>query len=182
MLLKCPSCGGKIRAPETTSRERFSFLCQECQQIVHLNPDSDEIQTTSSPPSVTGTPHSHRILIVDDTLTFAEMVREMLDKEGFEVLIARDGVEALKKMTEEHPNLVFLDLFMPRMTGFEVLRTLRSSPAYRGVQDIPVLVTSGVYHPAEFEILNELGAAGYINKDVVADELVFRIKKMLNVQ
>lgn len=183
MLLKCPSCGGKIRAPETTTREKFSFLCQECQQIVHLNPDTDEIDTTSSPARLPSASSTIRILIVDDNLTFLEMVRDMLVKEGFEVLVAHDGTESLKKITEEHPNLVFLDLFMPGMTGFEVLKTLRTSPAYRGVQDIPVLVTSGAYHPAEFEILNDgLGAAGYINKEVVADELVFRIKKMLHAE
>ncbi|HSP07321.1 MAG TPA: response regulator [Acidobacteriota bacterium] len=165
--------------PDTASRERFTYLCQECQKIVHLNPDSDEIQTTSSPPRPPGSPHPWRILVVDDTQTFAEMVRDLLQKEGFEVTLAHDGVEALKKITDEHPDAVFLDLFMPRMTGFEVLQALRTSPAYRSFQNIPVLVTSGIYRPSEFEILNQLSVAGYIGKDRVADELVFRIKNML---
>lgn len=180
MLLRCPSCGGKIRTPETTSRERFTFLCQECQQIVHLNPDSDEIDTTSTPARVQNPRTPLLILVVDDSVTFSEMVRDLLTKEGFAVSLARDGVEALKKITEERPDAIFLDLFMPRMTGFEVLRTLRTSPAYTNLHSIPVLVTSGIYHPAEFEILNELGATGYISKDVVEDELVFRIKKMVH--
>lgn len=176
MLYKCPSCGGRIRVPESSPLERFTLLCQECQKIVHLDPDTDEIQTTSSAPHLPVEPHPSRILVVDDTATFAEMVRDLLVKEGFEVIVARDGAEALKKITEEHPQLVFLDLFMPRMTGFEVLKTLRTSPAYRTVQNLPVLVTSGIYHPAEFEILNQLGVAGYICKDNVLEELVFRIR------
>ena len=179
MLYKCPSCGGKIRVPETPPRERFSCLCQECQQIVHLDPDTDEVLTTSSPPPLPAEPHPRRILVVDDTATFAAMVRDLLTKEGFDVLLAHDGVEALKKILEEHPDVVFLDLFMPKMTGFEVLKTLRTSAAYRTFSNIPVLVTSGIYHPAEFEILNQLGVSGYINKDNVAEELVFRIKSLL---
>ena len=179
MLLRCPSCGGKIRATDTTTKERFRFLCQECEHIVDLNPGADEIPTTSSAPIANSAGRVRRVLVVDDTASFAQLVKEMLEDEGYEVMIARDGFEALKKILEVRPDAIFLDLFMPRMTGFEVLRTLRTSPGYRNFRDIPVLVSSGIYHPAEFEILNELGANGYIGKENVQEELVFRIRKMV---
>src|SRR5262245_25021863 len=117
MLFRCPSCGGKIRVADTTSRERFSFLCQECQQIVHLNPEQDEIRTTSSAAAIKAESQANRILVVDDSTTFSEMVKDLLFAEGFDVDVAHDGVEALKKIMEVQPDAIFLDLFMPKMTG-----------------------------------------------------------------
>jgi len=83
-----------------------------------------------------------RILVADDAELFLGIARALLEQEGYIVITAQDGVEALRKITEEHPDAVLLDLFMPGMTGFEVLRTLRTNAGYKNFRHLPVLITS----------------------------------------
>ena len=179
MLYRCPVCAAPIRMVTPEFRDKtVRYLCQACEQIVSLDLFSDEIQTSSSPakPEV---PHTARILVVDDALSFQKLAQTILAREGYSVVLASDGIEALKKITEEHPDAMLLDLFMPKMSGFEVLRTLRTSNGYKNFKNLPVLVTSGSYNPAEIEILHDLGANGYISKEAISDFLVYRIRRIL---
>ena len=86
----------------------------------------------------------------------------------------------LKKISEERPDVILLDLFMPQMTGFEVLKTLKTSAGHKNLRNIPVLVTSGVYKPAEVELIHDLGASGFISKESVPTLLAYRIRKLLS--
>jgi len=81
-----------------------------------------------------------RVLIVDDNEDFANYVQVILEQEGFQTTVAYGGEEALKKVSESIPALIFLDLTMPEMDGFEVVRRLRMNPEWR---DIPVVILSG---------------------------------------
>ena len=120
-----------------------------------------------------------RILVADDTELFRGLMEELLTKEGFEVLLARDGLEAVQTVKHELPNLdlVLLDLLMPRMTGFDVLREVRKGKLGR---DLPVLCITNVFkNPAEIESLQKLGATGYMSKDLSPGEIVARIKRTL---
>jgi DNA-binding response OmpR family regulator len=78
-----------------------------------------------------------RVLVVDDEEGIRVLCRVNLELGGFEVLEAADGVEAMEKARSEHPDLVFLDLMMPRMDGWQVLEQLKSEPA---TANIPVVV------------------------------------------
>lgn len=185
MLIKCPSCGGKIRVKETESNEKVvTYYCPECHHIVKIDVIADVIPTSSS--SGTGqyrfTPQRFRVLIVDDSRLFVKTAEDLLVAEGYTVTSAQDGVEGLKKLLDERPDLLVLDLSMPRMTGFEVLNTIRTNPGYRGLRQIPVLVTSGVYHAAEIEMIHELGANGFLKKESVYDSLVYRVRQLLPQQ
>jgi CheY-like chemotaxis protein len=162
-------------APQEKS---IRYLCLGCEQIVRLDLVSDEIQTSSSTtrPKLS---HAFRVLVIDDAGEFLKMAEELLVKEGFEVITAQDGVEGLKKITQEHPDVIVMDLFMPKMTGFEVLRTLKTNSYYRSHKNTPVLITSATYNPAESQILNDLGANGFISKDSIPEFLTYRIKKLL---
>jgi CheY-like chemotaxis protein len=154
------------------------YLCLGCEQIVHLDLISDEIQTSSSAarPKLS---HALCILLIDDSEAALKMMEELLIKEGFEVVTAQDGAEGLKKVTQEHPDVIILDLFMPKMTGFEVLRALKTNSYYRNHKSTPVLITSATYNPAESQLLNDLGANGIISKDSIPEFLAYRIKKLL---
>jgi CheY-like chemotaxis protein len=165
-----------MTTPELTEKI-VRYLCISCEQIVRLDL-SEEIQTSSSTarPKI---PHATRILVVDDSPSFLEMVEILLTKAGFEVFFANDGAEGLKKIAEEHPDAILLDLLMPKMSGFEVLRALKTSHHYKNYKHIPVLVTSGAYNQAESQILHDLGANGFISKDAIPEFLVYRIKKLL---
>jgi CheY-like chemotaxis protein len=180
MLCKCPSCGARIRITELQKQGHFRYFCLSCEQIVLLNVAADQILDTSSPDRAKDVPRTLRILVVDDSFHLADLVSAMLTREGYAVITASDGLEALKKIIEERPDLVILDLFMPRMTGFEVLRAVRTNAGYRSSRDVPILVMSGIYNPAEVEIIHDLGANGFISKDSLNESLVYRVKKLLN--
>ena len=154
------------------------YLCLGCEQIVRLDLVSDEIQTSSST-SHPKLSHAVRVLVIDDADATLRMVEDLLIKEGFEVVTAQDGAEGLKKITQEHPDVIIMDLFMPKMTGFEVLRTLKTNSYYRNHKNTPVLITSANYNPAESQLLNDLGANGIISKDSIRESLTYRIKKLL---
>lgn len=83
---------------------------------------------------------SQKILIVDDSKTIRMQVRDFLPKGNFEVIEARDGVEGLDVISREHPSLVLLDFFMPRMNGWEVVQRIQADPKLKA---IPVVMMSG---------------------------------------
>lgn len=185
MLVKCPSCGAKIRVStgQFNLQEKLTrYLCQECEQIVMIDLVADVIPTSSSSTSILPetVPHAVRVLVADDAQPFLQVVEDLLKKEGYVVIVAHDGTEALKKISEERPDAILLDLFMPNMSGFEVLKTLKTSAGYKNFRNIPVLVTSGVYKPAEIEIIHDLGASGFISKEAVPEFLLYRIRKLLS--
>ncbi len=123
-----------------------------------------------------------RILVVDDMELFRVLMQDLLTKEGFEVLLARDGLEAVQMVKHELPDLdlVLLDLLLPRLTGFEVLKEIRSGKMGRS---LPVLVITGVFKKAsQIELLKKLGANGYMTKDLKPDEIIRRIKLTLGVE
>ncbi len=140
---------------------------------------SDVIPSSSSSDRAEPGKQSERILVADDTEAFIKIVEDVLTKEGYTVVIARDGMETLKKVSEERPDLILLDLFMPNMSGFEVLKVLKKNSGYKHFRNIPVLVTSGVYKPAEVEMIHDMGADGFIGKEAVPDLLIYRIKTIL---
>ncbi len=87
-----------------------------------------------------GMPKGKTILVVDDSATVRQLISSTLEKSGHNVVCAVDGVEGLEKIAESLPDLVFLDISMPRMDGYEVCKQIRSNPA---AKDLPVVMISG---------------------------------------
>jgi len=85
-------------------------------------------------------PKGRTILVVDDSATVRKLIAGKLEKSGHNVVCAEDGIEALTRMSEHAPDLVLLDITMPRMDGYEVCRQIRSNP---NTKDIPVVMISG---------------------------------------
>ncbi len=122
-----------------------------------------------------------RILVVDDTEMFTTLMSDLLKKEGFEVLVAKDGLAAVQAVKHELPNLdlVLLDLLLPQLTGFEVLKEIRAGKMGK---DLPVLAITGVFKKAsQIEMIKKLGANGYMTKDLSPDEIVRRVKAGLGL-
>jgi DNA-binding response OmpR family regulator len=114
-----------------------------------------------------------KILVVDDDRVLADVITFMLHKEGFEVIKAFDGFTALERWQEEQPDLLILDVNMPKMGGFEVCRRIRAQ------SDTPILMLT--VRGEEEDILGgfELGADDYIVKPFSPRQLVARVKAIL---
>ncbi len=116
------------------------------------------------------------VLVVDDQPHIVRLIQVNLEKEGFQVATAGDGVEGLRKAREIRPDLVILDVIMPRKDGFEVLRELKSD---RELADVPVIMLTVKTHNADIvEGLKE-GAELYLPKPFHPKELVALVKRVL---
>ena len=119
---------------------------------------------------------SHRILIVDDEPNIVISLEYLMKKEGFEIAVATDGEDALKLAAEFRPDLILLDVMMPKKSGFEVCESLRADPAQAGVKII-MLTAKG----RETEVTKglALGANTYITKPFSTKDLIAQIKSLL---
>jgi two-component system KDP operon response regulator KdpE len=113
-----------------------------------------------------------RILIADDDPQILRALSVTLKARGYEVVTARDGAEALNAAIDQHPDLVMLDLGMPKLTGIEVIEGLR------GWSQVPVLVVSGRTDGAEKVLALDAGADDYVTKPFAIDELLARIRAL----
>lgn len=117
-----------------------------------------------------------RILIADDVVDLLQAMKETLEREGYTVEAVTDGVEALKSIRADPPDIAVLDLKMPRMTGFEVCRVLRADPL---LENLPVVILSASgSRESKVEGL-DLGADDFITKPVDVRELLARIRMIL---
>jgi CheY-like chemotaxis protein len=120
----------------------------------------------------------NKILLVEDSKTVQQMYRNKLIFEQYQVLTADNGMEAIKILTQEKPDIILLDLMMPIMDGYKVLQVIKTDPK---LSDIPVLVFSAKGQPEEVEKALNLGAVGYIVKATTKpNEVVEQIKKVLS--
>jgi two-component system phosphate regulon response regulator PhoB len=119
-----------------------------------------------------------RILIVDDNEDTRQLFAQTLSGESYEVTLANDGDEALRKVGWTHPDLILLDLMMPGVDGLRVCRALKQNPAYR---PIPILMISAKFaDPASRQQAVEAGAEEILIKPIDPSNLLAKIKTHLN--
>jgi two-component system alkaline phosphatase synthesis response regulator PhoP len=119
-----------------------------------------------------------KILIVDDEPNIVISLEFLMRREGFEILVARDGEEALQSIRAQRPDLVLLDIMMPRINGFEVCRQVRADPALSGTR---IVMLSAKGRPAQIAEGLALGADGYITKPFSTRNLVAQVKSLLGL-
>jgi len=118
-----------------------------------------------------------RILLAEDDRILRKAGEVSLKKKGYEVISAVDGEDALAKARDHKPDLVLLDVMMPKMNGFEVLQALKGEPAIR---DIPVIMLTNLEQPADIKRAADWGAHSYLVKsNMNLDELATKIKEAL---
>lgn len=117
-----------------------------------------------------------KILVADDVPAIAHSVQMQLEDAGYQVVIAYNGEEAYAKTMEEKPDLIILDLKLPKMDGFEVLKKLRSHPSFKNT---PVIVLSGYGYQWEMEKASALGANDYLVKPHKKDELLEKVRSLI---
>ncbi len=122
-----------------------------------------------------------KILLVDDDPDVRLAIGTVLEAEGYQIKTARDGVECLERVREEPPDLLILDLLMPRKDGFAVIRELRENPKYRA---LPILILTAVREDAsrrryELETGLAMDVQDYVEKRISPPELLRRVAKLL---
>jgi CheY-like chemotaxis protein len=117
-----------------------------------------------------------KILLVDDSNTVLMMEKMILNKGPYELLTAHDGHEAIERATAEPPDLILLDLVMPRMNGFEACRRLRENDATRA---IPIILVTTRGEAENVEAGYESGCNDYVTKPINSLELLTKIENCL---
>ena len=120
-----------------------------------------------------------RILIVDDEKDIVESIQFKLEFEGFECLVAYDGEDALIKAKRENPDLILLDIMLPKINGYKVCRLLKFDEKYK---HIPIIMLTAKAQESDKLLGKETGADEYVCKPFRMDELVGMIRKYLNEQ
>ncbi|HET9047036.1 MAG TPA: Hpt domain-containing protein, partial [Casimicrobiaceae bacterium] len=118
------------------------------------------------------------VMIVDDSLTVRKVTSRMLQREGFEVVTARDGVDALEQLAEHTPDVILLDIEMPRMDGFEFTKNVKGSPDHA---NIPIVMITSRTAEKHRKRAAELGVDLYIGKPYQEEELLRNLRDMLSL-
>jgi len=116
------------------------------------------------------------ILVVEDSPTELLVVTNLLQDGGYYFTVATDGEEAIQKATQQKPDLMLLDILLPKKNGFQVCRTLKSSPETKGIK---IIVLSGKNQESDKYWGMKQGADLYLTKPVKKDELLSAISRML---
>ena len=124
-----------------------------------------------------------KVLVVDDDPDILDAITIILESRGYEVAVAHDGVECLDKLRVEKPDLMMLDLLMPKMDGFAVYKELRSA-SWSEYRDMPLLILSSVREEAsrrryELETGQQMKADEYLEKPILPETLLDCVEKLL---
>jgi chemosensory pili system protein ChpA (sensor histidine kinase/response regulator) len=116
------------------------------------------------------------VMVVDDSLTVRRVTQRLLERNGYEVLLAKDGVDALRQLQDTRPDIMLVDIEMPRMDGFDLTRNVRSGSATR---DIPVIMITSRTAEKHRSLAFEIGVNEYLGKPYQEEELLGHIKRLL---
>ncbi len=120
--------------------------------------------------------HMRRILVIEDDKDIVELVRYNLEKEGFQVVASADGTTGLAQIRKSPPDLLILDLMLPKLSGLEICKEIRKDAS---LNRLPVLILTAKGEEADRVVGLELGADDYVTKPFSPRELVARVKALL---
>ncbi len=121
----------------------------------------------------------YKVLLVEDDPFLSSLLKNRLQKEQLEVILAKDGEEALNSLKTAKPDLILLDIILPKKSGFEVMVEIRKDPQMQS-SDLPIIIISNLGQPEDISRGQELGAIEYFVKAKTSiDELVQNIKNFL---
>lgn len=119
---------------------------------------------------------THKILIADDEPNIVISLEYLMKREGYEVIVARDGTQALEAILRERPSLVLLDVMMPGKTGFDVCQEVRATP---GVKDTPILMLTAKGRDTDIAKGLAMGATAYLAKPFSTKEIAAKVRELL---
>lgn len=121
-----------------------------------------------------------KVLVVDDNPQNLELLEAYMEElEGVTTISATNGEDCLRKVTEQRPDLILLDIMMPRLSGFEVCKQLKSDPE---TKDIPIIMVTALHEMGDIERGVEVGTNDFITKPVNRIDLLTRVKSLLRIK
>ncbi len=117
-----------------------------------------------------------KVLIIDDSQTIRRSAENMLSSEHVEILTAEDGFQALSIIAEEKPHLIFIDIVMPRLDGYQACAIIKNNPDYRDIPVIMLTSKDGLFDRARGEVV---GSDHYLTKPFTKDELLHSLQQHL---
>jgi CheY-like chemotaxis protein len=168
----------------STGKENVNNLTQSIEElfqkswdeIVHSSRDHFSTEAIAGKDRIDKITPKKRILIVEDQTVIVNMLRMRLEANNYEVITAADGQEGLEKAHKENPNLVILDIMLPKMNGYKVCQLLKADPKY---STIPIIISSGRTPQEIRKVGQEVGADAYVSKPFEAEELLSKMKDLL---
>jgi two-component system alkaline phosphatase synthesis response regulator PhoP len=118
-----------------------------------------------------------RVLLVEDEASIVKMISKRLEVSGFDVLVATNGQDGLTKARLGHPDVILLDLMLPKMSGLEICAALKQDEHHR---HIPIIVFTGKGSPMDEQLCRECGAEAYINKPQGSKALLEQLEVLLS--
>jgi len=115
-------------------------------------------------------------MVVDDSITVRRVTQRLLERNGYDVLLAKDGVDALRQLQDARPDVMLVDIEMPRMDGFDLTRNVRSSSETRGIPIIMITSRTAEKHRG---VAFEVGVNEYLGKPYQEDELLGHIRRFM---
>jgi DNA-binding response OmpR family regulator len=119
---------------------------------------------------------THKILIADDEPNIVISLEYLMKREGYEVIVARDGAQALATILRERPSLVLLDVMMPGKTGFDVCQELRALPDFK---DLPIVMLTAKGRDTDIAKGLAMGATAYLAKPFSTKEIAAKVRELL---
>ncbi|ORJ59590.1 response regulator [Geothermobacter hydrogeniphilus] len=178
MIIQCPNCSARYRIDASKiNREVARVKCPKCQSGFEVR-----LRARQSADQKSGTHGScgrrSKVVVVDDARFFREVVLDILQPLDIEIFKAGDGAEALEVIRREVPDLVILDLKLPRMDGYQLIRAIRSDPAIRNTR---LLAMSSVFRgEEEARKVTLAGADDFLNKSFRPEHLLQRVNRLLD--
>ncbi len=182
-----PCTMSRLRTFTVRERRRILYLSFRLWPAVSLNrgarsffigADMTQADPVQNPDHESFLPQS-TVMIVDDNAQNVELLQAFLESLPVKIVTAADGVEALEKVGQFHPDLILLDIMMPRMSGFQVCRKLKSDEKTR---DIQILMVTALNELGDIEQATECGTDDFVSKPVNKFELLTRVKSLLRVR
>lgn len=154
----------------------YTYYLSACDLLRHLLPPRNRKPNMPHPDIDIS---SSRVLIADDIQQNRELLEAYLAEEGYQIFMAADGQQTMQMVDQHQPDLILLDIMMPRMSGYEVCTQLKNDPSKRM---IPVLIVTALNEPGDIEKAVQAGCDDFLTKPVNRLELRTRVRSLLRVR
>ena len=134
----------------------------------------EQLDTSAETAENTADEKKVRVLVVDDSATIRRSAETMLSKEGCEVITAENGFEALSKITRHHPDLIFVDIMMPRLDGYQTCAIIKNNAEFRDTPVVMLTSKDGLFDMARGRVV---GSDQYLTKPFTREELLGAVKQ-----